>query len=146
MALTALDLYIEPTSQPNPILYGAAASVIFSPDSHIVIFTLNALPTPYESASCFQWEAYEVASGKRLWHTRNAAAATSQAIFSPDSKIILVPELGGDLLVYRVEDGTLIQRLPAGLSEPIQALTFDHNGKTLWLATEETLIQYQSQG
>jgi hypothetical protein len=27
--------------------------------------------------------------------------------------------------------------------EPIQALAFDHDGRTLWLATEEMLVAYQ---
>jgi hypothetical protein len=48
----------------------------------------------------------------------------------------------GDLLVYRSEDGVVLQRLPTNLSEPVQALAFDHEGK-LWLATEERLVQYQ---
>ena len=49
-----------------------------------------------------------------------------------------------DLLVYRMDDGTLAQRLPSGLSESVEALLFDHDGATLWLATQEALVQYQS--
>jgi hypothetical protein len=52
----------------------------------------------------------------------------------------------GSILVYSAEDGALMQRLATGLGEPVQALAFDHDGKTLWLATEEKLVQFQSQG
>ena len=50
------------------------------------------------------------------------------------------------MLVYHAEDGALIQRLPTGFNEPVQALAFDHDGKTLWLATEDQLVQYQLYG
>jgi hypothetical protein len=59
--------------------------------------------------------------------------------------VLLVPVQSGDLLVYRVEDGALVQWLPTNLGEPVQALAFDHDGRTLWLATEERMIQYQPQ-
>lgn len=35
-----------------------------------------------------------------------------------------------------------MQRLPTHLGEPVQALAFDHDRKTLWLAAEERLVQY----
>jgi hypothetical protein len=60
--------------------------------------------------------------------------------------MLLLPEQGDSLLVYRVEDGKLMQRLPTGLSEPVQALAYDHDGKSLWLATEDDLTHYQLQG
>ncbi|WP_201362020.1 hypothetical protein [Dictyobacter formicarum] len=49
---------------------------------------------------------------------------------------------GNKLFLYRVEDGVLIQRLPSELDEPVQALAFDHDGRTLWLATEGALVQH----
>ena len=66
-----------------------------------------------------------------------------QPLFSPDGSTLLLPEQSGDLLVFRRADGALIQRLPTGLSEPVQALAFDQDDTMLWLATEEALAPYQ---
>jgi WD40 repeat protein len=147
MALAALDDYdytkVWAASWSYPDLGDPAGSVKFSPDSRMVIFGLNVTATFYSIMSCFVLEAYDVASGKQLWSTHNPKEATGQAIFSPDGSMLLIPELGGDLLAYHAEDGALVQRLPTGLNEPIQALAFDHDGKTLWLATDEGLRQYQ---
>lgn len=87
--------------------------------------------------------AYEVGSGKRLWLTCSEIEKTGPFVLAPDGIVLLVPAQSGDLLVFRVEDGTLMQRLPTGMIEPIQALAFDHDGRTLWLATEEMLVAYQ---
>jgi hypothetical protein len=50
------------------------------------------------------------------------------------------------LLVYRAGDGALIQRLPTHLDGSVQALAFDHDDRTLWLATEDALTHFQPQG
>lgn len=60
----------------------------------------------------------------------------------PDGLALLVSVRGGDVQVYRVEDGSLVQRWSAGLDKPVQAPAFDPDGRTLRLATEETLVQY----
>ena len=65
---------------------------------------------------------------------------------TPDGHALLVPVKGSDLLVYCVEDGVFMQRLSTTLGKPIHALAFDHDGRTLWLATEDTLVHYQAQG
>jgi len=52
----------------------------------------------------------------------------------------------GSLLAYDAENGELLQQLTTGLNEPIQSLAFDQDGRTLWLATEERLVQYLPQG
>ncbi|HEX6780209.1 MAG TPA: WD40 repeat domain-containing protein [Ktedonobacterales bacterium] len=135
MALTPVHRNLDsgvPWHQMEDIR-GAAA---FSPDSRLVIFS-------YYVWHGFELLAYEVASGTRLWCARSDEENTGQFILSPDGSVLLVPVEGGDLLVYRVENGELMQRLPSGLNEPIQALAFDHDGRTLWLATEEALVQYQ---
>lgn len=110
----------------------------FSPDSRKVIFS-------YHIYHGFELLAYEVASGKRLWLTSSDIEKTGPFILSPDGSVLLVPTPSGDLLVYSAEDGALMQRLATGLREPVQALAFDHDGKTLWLATEEKLAQFQPQ-
>lgn len=147
IALTTLNGYPVPWNNdwPGP-LHGGAGSVMFSPDSSMVILGLNVGASYREGVGGFELVTCQVPSGKVLWSVYNPVASTGEAIFSPDGSVILVPELGGDLLVYRAEDGELVQRLPTGLSQPVQALAFDHDGKTLWLATEEGLVQYQPKG
>jgi len=144
MALTLVveDLERAGVEWPNRYLADAPGWVAFSPDSRIVLFCRNVHSTPYSSMSCLELTAFEVSSGKLLWSAHNVVESTGQPNFSPDSSVLLLPELGGDLLVYRAEDGALVQRLPTGLNEPIQALAFDHDGKTLWLATEDRLVQH----
>jgi WD40 repeat protein len=115
----------------------------FSPDSRIVIF--NPMNSGY-SGFGLELVAYEVVSGKRLWCARRKEENQGPFIFAPDGSVLLVPMQGGEVLVYRVEDGTLMQHLPLNLDEPVQALAFDHDGTTLWLATEESLVQYQPRG
>jgi WD40 repeat protein len=126
---------------PNQYLADAPGWVAFSPDSRIMLFSLHSTI----GVGGYELVAFEVPSAKLLWCARHAEASSGPFIFSPDGSILLVPVQGGDLLAHRAEDGTLVQRLPTGLSEPVQALAFDHNGKTLWLATEEELVQYQPQ-
>ncbi len=120
-----------------------ACQTAFSPDSRLVVF--NPMNTGY-SGFGLELVAYEVVSGKRLWWARREEENVGPFVVAPDGRALLVPVQGGDLLVYRLEDGTLVQRLSPGLSKPIQALAFDHNGKTLWLATEETLVQHPLPG
>jgi ligand-binding sensor domain-containing protein len=78
-----------------------------------------------------------------LWH--DSDENVGPFIIAPEGKTLLVPVQGGDLLLYRLEDGTLLQRMHPGLNESIQALVYDHDGG-LWLATEEQLVQYQPRG
>ena len=70
---------------------------------------------------------------------------TGEPLFHPDGNVLLLPERSGDLLVFDREKGALVQRLATDLGGPIQALAYDHDGKTLWLATEDQLVQYQPQ-
>lgn len=128
---------------PERDLADAICQTAFSPDSRIVIFC--PMNSGY-SGCAFELVAYEVPSGKRLWCTRSKEENTGQFIFSPDGSVVLVPMQDSSLLAYNAENGELVQRLPTGLKEPIQALAFDHDGKTLWLATEKTLTRYQPQG
>src|SRR5579883_235483 len=143
MALTLIHEDLDRTGivWPDRDLADTACMTIFCPDSRLVVFQLIS------SYSHCQLElvAYEVMSGKRLWCIRSESS-TGGAIFSPDGSFLLIPEQEGTLGIYRVEDGLLLQRCPTGLSEPIQALSFDPDGKTLWLATAASLVQYVPQG
>ena len=112
----------------------------FSPNSRVVVF--NPMHTGHSGFS-LELVAYEVVSGKRLWYARRNEENQGPFMFSPDGSALLVPMQGGEVLVYRVEDGALLQHLPTHLNESVQALAFDHDGTTLWLATEEQLVQYQ---
>jgi len=113
----------------------------FSPDSRVVVFGLNS---SYSECGV-ELVAYEVVSGRRLWCARSEEESTGRWIFTPDGRALLLPVQGSELLVYDVESGALLQRLRSGLDEPVQALAFDHDGRTLWLATEMALSQYQTQ-
>ncbi len=122
-------------------LADTTCTTAFSPDGHIVVFS----PSNSGYSKCgVEMVAYEVISGKRLWCVRNEMESSGPWIFTPDGHALIVPLQNGDLLVYQVEDGALIQQLPSGLSEPVQALGFAHDGTTLWLATEKELVQYRS--
>ena len=112
----------------------------FSPDSRVIVF--NPM-NPHGNDIGLELVAYEVVSGKRLWCARRSEESQGPFIFAPDGSVLLVPMQGGEVLVYRVEDGALLQHLPTHLNEPVQALAFDHDGTTLWLATKEQLVQYQ---
>lgn len=145
MALSVVHWELDRTGIEWPYrdLADAACQAAFSPDSRIVVF--SPMNSGYSKCG-LELVAYEVNSGKRLWCARQEEANAGPFIVAPDGRTLLVPMQGGDLLVYRVGDGALVQRLPTGLGEPVQALAFDHDGKTLWLATEETIVQYQPQG
>ncbi len=144
---TALTLLYEEWDRrgfewPNEYLAHAPGYVAFSPDSHMLLFSLHSTI----GVGGFALAAFEVPSCELLWSTRHEAQSAGQPIFSPGSSTVLVPMQDGSILAYNAEDGALIQRLATSLNEPVQALAFDHDGKTLWLATEEKLVQFQSQG
>ncbi|MBA2284876.1 MAG: WD40 repeat domain-containing protein [Ktedonobacteraceae bacterium] len=122
----------------NQDLVDTAATSLFSPDGHIVVFTLISAYSP----SYLDLTAYEVPSGRRLWCLRSDVKASGQAIFTPDGRLLMLPEQGGDLLVYDVADGSLSQRLHPRLDTPVRALVFDHEER-LWLATRDELVRYQ---
>lgn len=145
MALSVVHWELDRTgiAWPDRDLADAACQVVFSPDSRMVIFN----PMNSASSGCgLELVAYAVPSGKRLWWIREQAENSGAFLFSPDGQRVLVPMQNGNLLVYRSEDGTLLQQLSTHLDETVQALAFDHDSTTLWLATEGRLIQYQSQG
>lgn len=145
MALTLIheSLNREDVEWPNgENLADSAGLAAFSLDSRMVIFSLNSSRSWGDS----ELVAYEVPSGRQLWCVHYEGESSGPFVFSPDNNILLVPVQGGDLLVYRVEDGEFIRRLSSGLSEPVQALAFDHDGSTLWLATDEALVRYQPHG
>ncbi|GHO89161.1 WD40 repeat domain-containing protein [Dictyobacter formicarum] len=111
---------------------------VFSPDSRTVVFSLR-----HSYSQCgMELVAYDVPSGRRRWCTRSEEEHWGRGAFAPDGRSLIVPMQSNELFVYRVEDGALLQRLPLALDEPVQALAFDHDGRTLWLATEEALVQY----
>lgn len=126
---------------PYRDLADTACQAAFSPDSRMVIF--NPMNIGY-SGFGLELVAYEVVSGRRLWCARRKEENAGPFILTPDGGVLFVPVQGGDVLVYRSEDGTLLQQLSTHLDEPVQALAFDHDGTTLWLATEGRLVQYQS--
>jgi hypothetical protein len=109
----------------------------FSQRRRILLFSLHS---SIEVGGC-ALVAFEMPSAKLLWSAQHEAQSSGRPIFSPGSSNVLVPMQDGSILAYNVEDGVLAQRLPSGLNEPIQALAFDHDGRTLWLATEEALVQ-----
>ncbi|HEY4383309.1 MAG TPA: WD40 repeat domain-containing protein [Ktedonobacteraceae bacterium] len=125
----------------NRDLADTACATTFSPDSRIVIFSLNS---SYSQCG-IELVAYEVLSGRRLWYARSEQEGSGACAFTPDGLLLLVPVQGSELLVYSAQYGTLLQRLQAGCDEPVQALAFDHHGTTLWLAGETALWQYQAQ-
>jgi WD40 repeat protein len=140
-----LDWGLDLTGIALPFIAGLA---VFSSDSRTVIFSLTLSP---EDSLLL---AYEVSSGRRLWVTHNEGCGLSPFVLTPNGKALICSNAESyedvrnkrscDLLVYRMDDGTLAQRLPSGLSESVEALLFDHDGATLWLATQEALVQYQS--
>lgn len=140
MALTLLheDLDRTQIAWRERDLADTACSTTFNPDSRLVVFSLS-------SGYCecgMELVAYEVSTGKRRWCSRSEVRGVGPAVFTPDGCSLLVPIEGNEIALYRVEDGTLLQNLPLGLDEPVQALVFDHDSRTLWLATEEALVQY----
>ena len=112
----------------------------FSPDSSIVVFSVRSAYSPGK----LDVSAYEVASGKRLWAVQGDDDLSSRFVFTPDGRYLIAPTWSGDLLVYQTDTGKLEHRLPSGLG-PVRAAAFDHDGTTLWLATEDLLTPYQPQ-
>jgi hypothetical protein len=145
LALTVMHEHLDRTGiawATGTDLADTVGTAAFSPNSQLVIFSLTS---PYSPCGV-ELVAYEVASGQRRWYARNEAETSGPFVLTPDGRTLLVPVQGSDLLVYRLEDGALLQRLPTGLNEPVQALAYDHDGKTLWLATEEALVPYRPPG
>jgi WD40 repeat protein len=142
MALTLVHEHLDRTGIAWRDRDLAAACVTaFSPDSRTVVFSLNS---SYSECG-LELVAYEVLSGRRLWCARSEQEGTGACAFTPDGRLLLVPVQGSELLVYSTQDGTFLQRLPSGGDEPVQALAFDHDGRTLWLAGETALWHYQTQ-
>jgi WD40 repeat protein len=77
------------------------------------------------------------------WPARSLPEAPGLVAFSPDSRVLLLPERSGDLVVLEWKVGEVLRRLPTNLGEPIQALAYDRDSSTLWLATEERVETYQ---
>ncbi len=124
---------------PHCDIGDAEGTVAFTPDGRIVIFSVRSV----YSRDNLDLSAYEVASGRRLWAAQGDDDLSSRLVLTPDGQRLIAPTWRGDLLVYRTENGILEYRLPTGLSAPVQALAFDHDGRTLWLATEDQLIPFQ---
>ena len=142
MALTLVHEQLDRTGIDGEWdLLGTECLTAFSPDGRLVVFCLTGTSS---------WEkelvAYEVHSGKRRWCVRSAAERAGPCLFTPDGRALLVPVQGGNVEVYRAEDGALEQRWSCGLDKPTHALAFDHDGQTLWLATEDALTHYQPRG
>jgi WD40 repeat protein len=112
----------------------------FTPNSSIVVFSVRSACSPGN----LDLSAYEVASGRRLWAVQGDDDLSSRFAFTPDGHYLIAPTWSGDLSVYQANTGVLERRLPAGLG-PVKALAFDHDGTTLWLATEDALTPYQPQ-
>jgi WD40 repeat protein len=113
----------------------AEGAARLTPDSSIVAFSVRSAYSPGK----LDISAYEVASGKRLWAAQGDDDLSSRFVFTPDGPYLIAPTWSGDLLVYRADTGALEHRLPSGLG-PVKALAFDHDGTTLWLATEDLLM------
>ena len=112
----------------------------FSPNSRLVVFRLiSAYNHPF-----IEFLAYEVASGKQRWCIRREARNGEEECFTftPDGRYLLICGQDNELTLYRTDDGMLHARVPSACLEPIEALAFDYDGKTLWLATEDSLLPY----
>ncbi len=135
MALTVLHWLDRSDLWPNGNYAETFGTTAFSPDSRLVIFDFS-----FDNATtCVV--AYEVPSGKRLWGIFRKGSTPHYFIFTPDGSALIFPDESGDLFVYRVKDGTLVQQVPSGFDQPIQALAFDHDGTTLWLMIRDELVQ-----
>lgn len=142
VALTLVHQNLDRTNIAwNWDLADTACVTAFSPDSRTVVFSLNSSYSQCGS----ELVAYEVLSGRRLWCARSEQISSGACAFTPNGRLLLVPVQGNELLLYSAQDGTLLQRLQPGGDEPVQALAFDHNSTTLWLAGEKAPWQYQTQ-
>jgi hypothetical protein len=83
-----------------------------------------------------------VTSGRQVWLTYQEKCYLSPFIFAPGGNVLLVANESGEVLVYRCDDGTMLYRVSTGPREPIEALAFDHDATSLWLATETMLVRY----
>lgn len=141
----ALTLIHQNLDRANSVwdrdLADTACVTTFSPASRIVVFSLNS---SYSQCG-LELVAYEVLSGKRLWWVRNERESSGACTFTLDGHQLLVPMQGSELLVYSSQNGTLLERQQSGGNESVQALAFDQNSTTLWLAGEKMLWQYQTQ-
>ncbi|HEU5376951.1 MAG TPA: WD40 repeat domain-containing protein [Ktedonobacteraceae bacterium] len=125
---------------PKNDLADTIGTTVFSPDGHLVVFRLLSFyNTPF-----VDFVAYEVPSGKQRWHIRRESDEGFGECFAfpPDGQYVLICGQDNTLSMYRASDGTLQSHFPSGVREPIQALAFDHDGTTLWLASGETVIPY----
>jgi WD40 repeat protein len=124
---------------PDGDLADTAGNAVFSPDGSLVVFCVMSAfcDSPYELS------AYDVTSGKPLWRTYGSEECTAPPVFTPAGDSFVMAVQGGELLVYRTEDGTLLKRVASGILEPIESLAFDRDGTRLWLATEDTLTLYR---
>jgi WD40 repeat protein len=129
---------------PTYDLADTGGTTVFSPDSRLVVFRLIS----YYNHPFIEFLAYEVASGKPRWCIRRESedGLGECFTFTPDGRHLLICGRNNDLSVYSADDGTLQSRFPPGCHEPIEALAFDYDGRTLWLATEEALFPYHLQG
>lgn len=123
---------------PKNDLADTIGTAVFSPDGHLVVFRLLSFyNTPF-----VDFVAYEVPSGKQRWCIRRESdeGFGECFTFTPDGNCLLLCEQDNMLSMYRADDGTFLSRFPLEAREPIQALAYDPDGTTLWLAGEETLI------
>lgn len=135
LAVVHWDLY---NADCFPVNFGeTVGTAAFSPDSRVVVFsfTYDGITSPLV--------AYEVVSGERLWRVDRRGNSLERFVITPDGKAINFSNRSSDLFVCSMDDGRVMQQLPSGVDEPIKAMAFDHDGKTLWLATRNTLVQCQ---
>lgn len=117
-------------------LRNSVGYVAFSPDSRMVVFSLDALGPKQLLV------AYEVASGKLLWITSQQNSLIP-FVFAPSGNLLVTGNMNGELACYRGCDGSLLRRVSTGFGHPIEALAFDHDATSLWLASEGTpLVRY----
>lgn len=141
MALTPVPVHWGQIGMdwPSPSLADAPGGVAFSSDNRLLLFSLQSTI----EVGGYALVAFEMPAARVLWGAQQDVQSAGQPIFNPESRQVLVPMQDGSLVVYNAENGTLMQQLPTSLNESIQGLAFDHDGRTLWLATEERLVAYQ---
>ena len=116
----------------------------FSPDSQLVVFRLiSSYIHPF-----IEFVAYEVVSGKRRWCIRRESkdGLGECFTFTPDGHHLLICGRDNHLYLYHADDGTLQARFSSGSPALVEDVAFDHDGKTLWLATKDGLLRHQLQG
>ncbi|HEU5377213.1 MAG TPA: WD40 repeat domain-containing protein [Ktedonobacteraceae bacterium] len=126
---------------PKYDLADTIGTTVFSPNGHLVVFRLLSFyNTPF-----IDFVAYEVPSGKQRWRIRRESddGLGECFTFTPDGQYLLICGRDNTLSMYRASNGTRQSRYPSGVREPIQALAFDYDGTTLWLASGETVLPYR---